>query len=46
LLKEGQNLADISKALGVSREQVRGSYKKKTVAGNRGVCGAGEKWPG
>ena len=31
LLKEGQNLTDISKALDVSREQVSKSYKKKAV---------------
>lgn len=31
IVKEGQNLTDISKAMGVSREQVSKSYKKKAV---------------
>jgi hypothetical protein len=31
LVKEGQNLTDISKALGLSRERVSTSYKKKAV---------------
>jgi hypothetical protein len=31
LIKKGQNLTDISKVLGVSREQVSKSYKKKAV---------------
>ncbi|MDI6815373.1 MAG: hypothetical protein QMC90_04770, partial [Dehalococcoidales bacterium] len=31
LIKEGQNLTDISKALGLSRERVSTSYKRKGV---------------
>ena len=40
LIKEGQNLTDISKTLRLSRERVSTSYKKKAV--DSGVYRSGE----